>query len=346
MRLHVLFPSSILPFTPVLILISASLVSSQTVPALKDLECSASSVLPNDGISCTVHLAAPAPPEGRVIALNSDNSAVSLPASATVEAGAMSAVFSAKSSDVADEETAQLTASADGVQAAFTMAVLSSTSPFTLVAKHSGKCLDVRGISARPGAVIQQWTCSGENNQKWFLRANHDGSYEIQSAHSRLVLDVAGTSRARGVDVVQWPSAPVATERWRVQTAGNGYDSLIVENSGMCLDVVGGPSATRNGVPTQQWPCIGGDNQAWALVSKHSVSLRWDASSSPGVTGYYVYRALKPGGPYTRLSDRLVDRSYVDGAVQAGVTYYYATTATNVKNRESGYSNRVRAAIP
>jgi len=38
---------------------------------------------------------------------------------------------------------------------------------YELVAKHSGKCVDVTGASTAGGAVIEQWTCSGSSNQRW-----------------------------------------------------------------------------------------------------------------------------------------------------------------------------------
>ena len=40
----------------------------------------------------------------------------------------------------------------------------------TVVARHSGKCLDVRGASSENNARIQQFSCHGGLNQAWFLR--------------------------------------------------------------------------------------------------------------------------------------------------------------------------------
>lgn len=36
-----------------------------------------------------------------------------------------------------------------------------------LVARHSGKCLDVTGWSTTDGARLEQWTCHGGANQQW-----------------------------------------------------------------------------------------------------------------------------------------------------------------------------------
>ena len=70
------------------------------------------------------------------------------------------------------------------------------------------------------------------------------------------------------------------------------------------------------------------------------VSLAWNASQSQGVIGYNLYRSLTTGGPYTKLnSDLISGTSYLDTAVQHGVTYYYVSTAVNSEQQESGYSN-------
>ena len=38
------------------------------------------------------------------------------------------------------------------------------------MARHSGKCLDVRGESTNDGGSIIQWSCNGGANQTWLLR--------------------------------------------------------------------------------------------------------------------------------------------------------------------------------
>ena len=79
----------------------------------------------------------------------------------------------------------------------------------------------------------------------------------------------------------------------------------------------------------------------------HTVSLSWLASTSPTVAGYSVYRGTASGGPYTKLNSSLATgTSYVDGAVQAGQTYYYVVTAVDAGNNSSVYSNEAQAVVP
>jgi len=78
-----------------------------------------------------------------------------------------------------------------------------------------------------------------------------------------------------------------------------------------------------------------------------TVSLSWTASTSPGVTGYNVYRGATSGGPYTKLNSALIAQtSYIDTTVQTGQTYYYVATAVDSGSNESAYSNQAQAVIP
>ncbi|HEV2499730.1 MAG TPA: DUF4082 domain-containing protein [Terriglobia bacterium] len=82
-------------------------------------------------------------------------------------------------------------------------------------------------------------------------------------------------------------------------------------------------------------------------ANQHSVSLTWAASSSPGIMGYNVYCGTVSGGPYTKLNASLVaGTTYTDGAVQAGQTYYYVTTAVDSQGVESADSNQAVAVVP
>ena len=83
------------------------------------------------------------------------------------------------------------------------------------------------------------------------------------------------------------------------------------------------------------------------VTVQHTVELSWDASQSPSIDGYNVYRATTTGGPYSKINTSLNETmSYSDITVQSGQTYYYVTTAVNSSGVESGYSNQTTAPIP
>jgi hypothetical protein len=77
------------------------------------------------------------------------------------------------------------------------------------------------------------------------------------------------------------------------------------------------------------------------------VSLSWNASSSPHVSGYNVYRKTSGNTNYTKINSKLdPNTSYTDTTVVGGTTYYYATTAVNSSGKESAYSNRAQVFVP
>lgn len=80
---------------------------------------------------------------------------------------------------------------------------------------------------------------------------------------------------------------------------------------------------------------------------QHTVNLSWNASTSPSITGYNVYRGNISGGPYSKVNSALdALLSYSDGTVQSGQTYYYVTTALDSAGVESSYSSEVQAVVP
>jgi hypothetical protein len=77
----------------------------------------------------------------------------------------------------------------------------------------------------------------------------------------------------------------------------------------------------------------------------HSVTLRWNASTSTDVQGYNVYRKALPNGAEERLNGYLVrELSFTDGEVESGVRYRYTVRAFN--GYESVDCTPVEVAIP
>jgi fibronectin type 3 domain-containing protein len=82
------------------------------------------------------------------------------------------------------------------------------------------------------------------------------------------------------------------------------------------------------------------------FLTAHSVALRWNASPSPSVVGYIVYRATLPSTTYAILSSPISGLNYTDETVEAGQTYTYVVTAVNPGGQESPHSQSVTAVIP
>ncbi|MFI9559524.1 RICIN domain-containing protein [Nonomuraea endophytica] len=78
-----------------------------------------------------------------------------------------------------------------------------------VIARHSGKCLDVAHASLKHGANVLQGTCGGAGsttNQFWSMRPVRAGflqPFRLRAHHSGRCLDVANANLAHGADVVQ-----------------------------------------------------------------------------------------------------------------------------------------------
>jgi len=85
-----------------------------------------------------------------------------------------------------------------------------------------------------------------------------------------------------------------------------------------------------------------------ALRSLSSDGLAWNASASPDVAVYAVYRAGETGD-FIRIATTLaITTVYLDRDVLAGTTYRYAITAVDSarKANESARSNVVSVRVP
>jgi fibronectin type 3 domain-containing protein len=98
---------------------------------------------------------------------------------------------------------------------------------------------------------------------------------------------------------------------------------------------------TSNAQPTTTTENLTGTGTA---AVAHSVDLSWNASTTTGVTGYNVYRAVYTTscGTFTKINSSLnASMSYTDSSVANGTSYCYAATAVDSSNAESTYSNIV-----
>jgi fibronectin type 3 domain-containing protein len=94
----------------------------------------------------------------------------------------------------------------------------------------------------------------------------------------------------------------------------------------------GQPSSTTQGLTGSGTP-----------APTHTVNLSWNGSTSSGVSGYNVYRALYANtacGSFSKINSVITTTTlYTDSNVVDGNSYCYAATAVNSSSQESGYSN-------
>jgi len=117
------------------------------------------------------------------------------------------------------------------------------------------------------------------------------------------------------------------------------------------LNVAFTPQASGNPSATLSFASDATDSPTRSALSGTGtlafVSLSWNASTSPEVTGYNIYRKTSSTGSYARINSKLdFNTNYTDATVIHGTTYYYATTAVNSQGKESEYSSGVEVVVP
>ena len=96
---------------------------------------------------------------------------------------------------------------------------------------------------------------------------------------------------------------------------------------------------TSNAQPSTTTATLTGDGTP---PPTHSVDLSWNASTSPNISGYNIYRAVYTTscGSFSKINSLLnTGTLYTDSNVTDGTSYCYAATAVDTSNQESGYSN-------
>jgi hypothetical protein len=78
------------------------------------------------------------------------------------------------------------------------------------------------------------------------------------------------------------------------------------------------------------------------LVHATTVTLAWDASTSPGITGYKIYVGTA-SGTYVQIVDVGNVLTYAVTGLDEGVRYFFVATAYT-DTLESGYSNEVNTS--
>jgi aryl-phospho-beta-D-glucosidase BglC (GH1 family) len=135
---------------------------------------------------------------------------------------------------------------------------------YKIVARHSGKALDVTAAGRTNGTNVEQWSYLAGENQKWIVTHLGNNQYSIVGAQSGKALDVSGYGTANGTNVQIWTYLAGANQKWTVTATSGGYYRLTPTHAtNMALDVNG--VSTADGANVQIWTYGGGNNQQWTF---------------------------------------------------------------------------------
>lgn len=144
----------------------------------------------------------------------------------------------------------------------------------TLVAQHSGKCVNVPGASTNLNVQWQQATCMSGNSQAFAFKpvTNKLNTYTIVNRGNNLCMDVFGSEQADGTSIIQYTCTGALNQQFvlRPSSAGNGIFTLVAAHSGKCVDIYG--SLQSDGAALLQWNCTNAANQQWNLTGYVAVN--------------------------------------------------------------------------
>ena len=134
---------------------------------------------------------------------------------------------------------------------------------YSVIARHSGKCLDVRRSSLDNAAAIVQQACDGRTSQQWRIEPTGVGTYTVIAVHSNKSLDVMGASLDDGAPIIQYALHGGENQQFEITPETDGYSRIVARHSGKALDVSG--ASTDDDVQIVQYTPHGGPNQQWLV---------------------------------------------------------------------------------
>lgn len=135
--------------------------------------------------------------------------------------------------------------------------------PVHVVARHSGKALEVPDGRADNGVGLVQGRFVAADHQKWTITHVGGGGCTLINRQTGKYVDIAGAQPTNGAIAVQGPTSGGDSQRFFLTSTGDGHYSIVARHSGQALDVEGGSQAS--GARVLQWPVHGGPNQQWKI---------------------------------------------------------------------------------
>ena len=148
---------------------------------------------------------------------------------------------------------------------------INSSAWYEVVNQNSTYCADDSNFGTTNGAILQQWSCGGADNQQWQFTPTSGGYYTVlsrEAASENLVWDVTGgpSATAPGTGVQLWSNGGGTNQQWEPVATGNGDYTFQARNSGLCLAVPN--SSTSNGTQLDVETCNGSTAQSFQLVQQ------------------------------------------------------------------------------
>ena len=294
--------------------LSVQSLASSAAAVLNAVSCNSVSFTGAGSDSCTITLSAAAPAGGVVVRLASNDTAVKVPASLTVPAGATSATFTATVNAAWIVQTATLTATSGSTSKTFALTL--NIAPYLVMFSTS---------SIAFGDV----TLNTPATQSLILTSMGTSAIAVSSA------SVTGAGFS-----VAGPSFPLTLQPHQSATLDLEFDPKVAGAVVGILKIVSNSSTS-----TLHEVALTGTGASTA----YQVNVSWTAPASPPVeiSGYRIFRATGTSTTYQLLNASIVDAtSFVDTTVAEGVSYDYYVESVDTAGVASAPSTVFSVSIP
>jgi endo-1,4-beta-D-glucanase Y len=191
------------------------------------------------------------------------------------------------------------------------VATTSFSGYYNILARHSGKGLDVIGNATNSGAGIQQYDINsgGGANQRWRFVAT-GSNYFIKVKHTQMCLAPSnlGTNNA---ELVQQRTCGTGNEfKWTVTSIGGGFYKITNVNSGKGLDIQN--VSTANGALLQVYDITGngGTNQNWSFVQVETTARKGVEATNSEIGSLLI--SPNPAENFVKISSDFLPNGNVD----------------------------------
>ena len=230
---------------------------------------------------------------------------------------------------------------ASGQKAAFSNFLLIEPTPLVSGAPT------LRPVTLSQEAIFLRWAKPGENlNRAPTTPANVLGYniYRLQQFEENAVSE-PGLSRLNSAPVTQTEFADRNFEfgrsyKYIVRAVSLGANGQTIESA---------DSNEVEVIPRDIFPPAA-PSAITIAAAPGNISIFFAANQEPDVSGYKIYRSIKPDQPksdWTNLTDKpSTTNTFQDSKIESGVTYYYFVTAVDRFGNESQSSEIVSETAP
>lgn len=139
-----------------------------------------------------------------------------------------------------------------------------------VTALNDRKGLSISGESKDNNGNLELCDDNINDNQKFKVVQNKDGSYTITALHSGKAIDVHFASKKCGANISQYEKNNTSAQKWYIIPCENGYYKLISQCNYLAMDVAG--AETENGTNIQCWQDNGTPAQRFKFIKVRNIS--------------------------------------------------------------------------